>query len=152
MVLHIGEADDALFVDHERGTFRHAAHDEVSFREKLLVSHAVSFRDVVFVIAEQGQGDAFFLRPSFWAKGLSPEIAKTFASSASYALMPWETSQSSVVQTPVNAIGTNRSTILDLPISSLSLTSAGPVAVLVTRVKSGAGSPTLMDMMVGVVD
>ncbi len=56
-------------------------------------------------------------------------------------------SQSSVVQTPVKAMGTKSRTMLVDPISSLSLTIFGPSAVLVTRVKSGAWSPILIDMM-----
>jgi hypothetical protein len=55
------------------------------------------------------------------------------------------------VHTPVKAMGTKRRTILVDPISSLSLTIFGPSAVLVTRVKSGAWSPILIDMMLVLV-
>lgn len=58
-------------------------------------------------------------------------------------------SQSSSVHTPVNAIGTKRRRMLDWPIWSVRVTVSGPSAVLVTRVKLGAWSPILSDMVIG---
>ena len=75
-------------------------------------------------------------------------MPSTLASSASYSEIPLEISQNSVVQPPVKAIGTKSSTMLDFPMRSLKVTNSGPAAVLVTSVKSGALSPTLMDIVV----
>ena len=64
MILDFGVADDAFLIDHEGGALGDAAHDEVRFGEELLVSDTVGLGDVVFVVAEELDGDAFLLRPS----------------------------------------------------------------------------------------
>jgi hypothetical protein len=75
----IGEADDALFIDEEGGAFGDAAHNEVGFREELVVGDAVGLGGGVFVVAEEGDGDAFFLCPSVLGEGVVAGDAEDFS-------------------------------------------------------------------------
>lgn len=61
--LHFGVLNDALFIDDKGGTFRDAAKDQVFRRQELFVSDAVGFRDFVFVVGQERDGDAFLFRP-----------------------------------------------------------------------------------------
>ncbi len=78
VIFDIGEADDALFIDEEGGAFGDAAHDEVGFGEELVVGDAVGFGGGVFVVAEEGDGDAFFLCPSVLGEGVVTGDAEDF--------------------------------------------------------------------------
>lgn len=64
MFVDFGVLDHAGLVDDEGGTFGDAAHDEIGFGEELLIGDAVGFGDLMFVIAEQRDGDAFLCGPS----------------------------------------------------------------------------------------
>ncbi|MEN9974333.1 MAG: hypothetical protein RLZZ282_339 [Verrucomicrobiota bacterium] len=70
MILDLGVLDDARFVDDEGGAFGDATHDEISGREELIVSHAIGIGDMMFVVAEQGDGDAFLFRPCGLGEGI----------------------------------------------------------------------------------
>lgn len=78
MILDIDVANDASLIDDKSGAFRDAAHDEVGLRQELVVSDAVGFRDVVFVIAEERKGDAFFFGPSGLSKRIVSGDAEDF--------------------------------------------------------------------------
>ena len=69
-VVGLGVLDDTGFVDDEGGALWHSSHDEVVVWEEGGVGDVVSGGDVVIVIAEELEGDAFFFGPGFLSEGI----------------------------------------------------------------------------------
>lgn len=69
-VVGLGVLDDTGFVDDEGGALWHASHDEVFVREEGGVGDVVCGSDVVIVIAEEFEGDAFFFGPGLLSEGI----------------------------------------------------------------------------------
>src|SRR5262245_31792508 len=84
----------------------------------------------------------FCLAHASCAKGLSTEMPITSAPSDAYSPSPCDTLHISVVHTPVNARGKNRTTVFLLPKFVDNFTSASPSAFLDLSEKSGALEPT----------
>ena len=73
-----GVLDGSVAIDDEGRTFRDTAHGEIFLGEETVVGKAVGFGDVVFVVAEKRDRDAFFLGPVALRKGIVAADAKDF--------------------------------------------------------------------------
>ena len=69
-VVDLGVLDDALAIDDEGGAFGDTAHGEVLLGEEGVVSAAVGFGDIVFVVGEEGNLDAFLFGPIGLGEGV----------------------------------------------------------------------------------
>ena len=55
--------DDAAGIDDEGGPFGHASHGEILVGEEAVVGRPVGLGDLVFIVAEEGDADAFLFGP-----------------------------------------------------------------------------------------
>jgi hypothetical protein len=98
--------DDARAVDEESGAFRNAPHAESDLWQEGPIGDAVGLGHGMLVVAEEGDGDPFLLRPSLLRKGIVAADPVDGAVERIIGTNPLADLAEFGRQTPVKAIGT----------------------------------------------